>query len=264
MAIVRPRWLRGALRKAIYPYYWITAPWRPLPDGLIIGTMKGGTSTLNAWLRHHPQVMFSAIKEVHFFDANFDQGERWYRTFFPLLERALGGGCALEATPSYLYRSAEVAERMHGLIPQARLVLLLRDPVARAISHYGHQVQRGRESRSAHEALMAPDPLPNGRVNHYKRRGLYADQIEQVLRFFAREQLLILKSEDLFADPEAVYLQVQEFLGLDPRPLPPLARATNVGRSKPVLDDAVRDHLRSFYSAPNERLKQLLPEFALW
>jgi hypothetical protein len=101
-------------------------------------------------------------------------------------------------------------------------------------------------------------------VNHYKRRGLYADQIEQMLRFFSREQLLILKSEDLFADPEAVYLQVQQFLGLDPHPLPPLARATNVGRSKPVLDDAVLDHLRSFYIPPNQRLKQLLPEFALW
>jgi len=188
--LVRPRWMRGALRRVAYPYYWLTAPLRPLPSALIIGTMKGGTSTLNAWLRHHPQVMFSAIKEVHYFNDHYDRGERWYRTYFPLWEQWLGGRCALEATPAYLYRSSVVMPRMHALVPDARLILLLRNPVARAISHYGHQVQRGVEHRPAAEALMSPDPPAKGKPNHYKRRGLYADQIEQVLGFYPREQLL--------------------------------------------------------------------------
>jgi len=262
--LVRPRWMRGALRRVAYPYYWLTAPLRPLPSALIIGTMKGGTSTLNAWLRHHPQVMFSAIKEVHYFNDHYDRGERWYRTYFPLWEQWLGGRCALEATPAYLYRSSVVMPRMHALVPDARLILLLRNPVARAISHYGHQVQRGVEHRPAAEALMSPDPPAKGKPNHYKRRGLYADQIEQVLGFYPREQLLVLRSEDFFAQPTAAYGRVQAFLGLSPQPLPPLSPVENVGRARAPIPAEVREHLRSFYREPNQRLQALLPEFPIW
>lgn len=263
-ALIRPRWMRGALRRGAYPYYWLTAPLRPLPNALIIGTMKGGTSTLNAWLRNHPQVLFSAIKEIHFFDDRFGRGERWYRTYFPLWEQLLGGRCALEATPSYLYRATVVAERMQALVPDARLLVLLRNPVSRAISHFGHQVQRGVETRSPTEALMSADGRGKGRANHYKRRGLYAEQLEQVLRLYPREQLLVLRSEDLFAQPEAVYAQVQGFLGLELQPLPLQADPENVGRTKAHIPDAVRLHLQDFYRQPNQRLQALLPDFALW
>lgn len=262
--LVRPRWMRAALRRAAYPYYWLTAPLRPLPSALIIGTMKGGTSTLNAWLRHHPQVMFSAIKEVHFFNEHYDRGERWYRTYFPLWEQWLGGRCALEATPAYLYRAAVVMPRMHALVPEARLIVLLRNPVARAISHFGHQVQRGVERRSAAEALMCNEQPGKGKPNHYKRRGLYAEQIEHVLRFYPREQLLVLRSEDFFAQPAVAYARVQEFLGLSPQPLPLLSAAENVGQAKAAIPDEVREHLQSYYQEPNRRLQALLPDFPLW
>ena len=262
--LVRPRWLRGALRKGAYPYYWLTAPLRPLPSALIIGTMKGGTSTLNAWLRHHPQVMFSAIKEVHYFDECFERGERWYRTYFPLWEQWLGGRCSLEATPAYLYRASVVIPRMHALLPEARLIVLLRNPVARAISHYGHQLQRGVEQRSAADALMGADPSGKGKPNHYKRRGLYAEQLEQVLQLYPREQLLVLRSEDFFADPATSYATVQRFLDLDLQPLPPLSAPENVGRAKTEIPPEVRAHLHDFYREPNQRLQALLPEFPLW
>jgi hypothetical protein len=262
--LVQPRWLRGALRKGAYPYYWLTAPLRPLPSALIIGTMKGGTSTLNAWLRHHPQVLFSAIKEVHYFNDHHDRGERWYRTYFPLWEQWLGGRCALEATPAYLYRAAVVMPRMHALVPEARLIVLLRNPVSRAISHYGHQVQRGAEHRSAAEALMSPDPPLKGKPNHYKRRGLYAEQIAQVLQHYPREQLLVLRSEDFFAQPAEAYARVQAFLGLEEQPLPPLSPVENVGRAKTPIPVEVREHLREFYRLPNQQLQALLPAFPIW
>ena len=262
--LVRPRWLRGALRKGAYPYYWFTAPLRPLPSALIIGTMKGGTSTLNAWLRHHPQVMFSAIKEVHFFDEHFDRGERWYRTYFPLWERLLGGRCVLEATPAYLYRAPLVAERMHALVADARLILLLRNPVSRAISHYGHQVQRGVEHRSPAEALMSSERSSQGKHIHYKRRGLYAQQIEQMLGFYRRDQLLVLRSEDFFADPAHAYGQVQRFLELDLQPLPPASAVEIVGRAKAEIPIEVKQHLQSFYRGPNQQLQALLPDFPIW
>jgi hypothetical protein len=153
---------------------------------------------------------------------------------------------------------------MHALVPDARLILLLRNPVARAISHYGHQVQRGVEHRPAAEALMSPDPPAKGKPNHYKRRGLYADQIEQVLGFYPREQLLVLRSEDFFAQPTAAYGRVQAFLGLSPQPLPPLSPVENVGRARAPIPAEVREHLRSFYREPNQRLQALLPEFPIW
>ena len=130
--------------------------------------------------------------------------------------------------------------------------------------HYGHQVQRGVEQRSPAEALMSSEPSGQGKPNHYKRRGLYAEQIEQVLRFYPREQLLVLRSEDFFADPAEAYAQVQRFLGLDPQPLPRSSAAENVGRAKAEIPMEVKQHLETFYRGPNQQLQALLPEFPIW
>ena len=143
-------------------------------------------------------------------------------------------------------------------------MVLLREPVARAISNYRHQVQRGDESRSPVEAFIDPEANGPSRPNHYKRRGLYADQLERILSVYRRDHLLGLRSEDLFQHPAATYAQVLRFLQLDPSPLPREAMAENVGRITIAIPDVVRDHLRDFYRQPNEKLQQLLPEFPLW
>ena len=111
---------------------------------------------------------------------------------------------------------------------------------------------------------MSPDPPAKGKPNHYKRRGLYADQIKQVLSLYPREQLLVLRSEDFFAQPAEVYAQVQEFLGLSPEPLPPLSPVENVGRAKASIPAEVREHLGEFYREPNRQLSELLPDFPIW
>lgn len=226
--------------------------------------MKCGTTSLNAWLRDHPGIAFSSVKETHYFDKHYQRGLRWYRTHFPLWETLQGAHCTLEATPSYLYRAKCVAARMHAHIPDARLVVMLRDPVKRAISHYGHSYRNGKEKRPPEIALMS-DFASNGNArNPYKNRGLYATQLKEFLRFFGRSQLLILKSEEFFAQPVQTFEQVQRFLGLPLQPLASTAQPRNVSRKKLAIPDDVIDHLSHFYQEPNRELLTLLPNFSIW
>jgi hypothetical protein len=262
--IRRSKTLRERFRQSFYPYYASTAPLRPLPNAVILGGMKCGTTSLNAWLRDHPGVAFSSVKETHYFDKHYQRGVRWYRTHFPLLESLQGARCTLEATPSYLYRAKSVAARMHALIPHTQLVVMLRDPVRRAVSHYGHSCRNGKEQRPPELALMS-DFASNGRTrNPYKSRGLYAAQIQEFLRFFERSQLLILKSEEFFANPAQTYEQVQQFLGLPIKPLPAAAQPRNVSRHTLAIPQEVSDHLAHFYRTPNRDLRKLLPDFPGW
>lgn len=260
----RSKHLRQYLHQFFYPYYWATSPWRPLPNAVIVGAMKCGTTTLNAWLRHHPEVAFSAVKEVHFFDNNYRRGLGWYRSYFPLLESMAGAKCVLEATPAYIQRAPKVAERMHRHIPDARLILMLRDPVKRAISHYGHRLKKGLENRSLEEALLSPEGPKPGTRNFYKTRGLYAEKIASFLRYYDRSNMLVIKSEEFFAEPSEIYRHVQDFLGLTYVPLPEGMKAHNVGRKRDAVSGEVLNHLAEFYREPNQALQAMLPEFEIW
>ena len=260
----RSKSTRQYFRKNFYPLYRLSAPLRPLPDAVIIGGMKCGTTSLNAWLREHPGIAFSSHKEIHFFDKHFERGTQWYRTHFPIWERLQGASCALEATPSYLYRAAHVAPRMHALIPGAKLVVMLRNPIHRAISHYGHAYRNHRETRPPEVALMSDFTSNGRRANHYKSRGLYAKQLKHFLSHYPRSNILIIKSEEFFSDPETIYQQVLNFLNLEAKPLPNNATARNTSSIKPVISDAVMQHLEIFYQQPNRDLYALPDDFPGW
>lgn len=180
-----------------------------LPNFLIIGTMKGGTTSLYHYLSQHPDVFMTATKELHYFVAekNLSRGRTWYESNF----RDAGAARAVgEASPDYtkypLYRG--VAGRIADLIPAARLVYVIRNPVERVRSHYLHDVARGRERRPIGDAVPGND--------HYLAPSRYAQQLEQYLDFFPRRQLLVLTSEDLRNDRTTVMRRVHEFLGVDP------------------------------------------------
>ena len=264
LVLARSKRIRKRLHRTFYPYYRATAALRPLPNSVIIGGMKCGTTTLNAWLRCHPEVAFSAIKEIHFFDQNYEKGSDWYRSFFPIWERLLGAKCVLGATPAYLFRASVVAERMHRLVPEARLIVMLRDPVKRAISHYGHRVRNGEEDRSIEEALLSDYGRAVGSDNSYKTRGLYADQIQTFRKFYVDHQIMVIKSEDFFAKPEPIYAAVLNFLGVSQRPLPEGRSPRNVGQRQAEIPVEVTEHLSQYYQVPNQRLAELLPSFSVW
>lgn len=216
----------------------VTASRRVLPDVLIIGAQRCGTSSLYKYLGAHPQVIPSLRKEVEYFSTSFLEGEDWYRAHFPLKERifvrrVIGSGAPItfEATPDYLL-DPRAAERAAHLVPEARIIVALRNPVARAFSQYQHNRRLGLEPLSFEEALDCESERIDGEVERlledpayrayplrrhgYVARGKYAEQITRWQAWFPPEQILFVRFEDLTADPRATLLAIERFLGLDP------------------------------------------------
>lgn len=271
---------------------------RVLPDFLIIGAQRAGTTTLYTYLRRHPDVIgpwradpsVSWGKELHFFDENFWRGVDWYRKFFPLemrrqAMRRLGRNLVTgEGTPYYMFHPA-VPARVAATVPDVRLIVLLRNPVERAYSHYQMMVRSGREKLSFEEAieaepkrlagvedaLLAEQPVFNeyGHRTHqhhrhraYVSRGLYADQLERWLELFPREQLLVVRSEDFLARPDDVYAEVFGFLGVRPWQVRDY-EARNVRTYAPI-DPDLRARLEQRFAEPNARLARLLGQDFEW
>jgi len=244
-----------------------------LPDFLIIGAMKCGTTSLYRYLASHPQVARSRPKEIHFFDDHFDRGVKWYRTHFQRPGAPRDGSIRWgEASPYYIFHEP-APQRVASVLPRAKLIALLRDPVARAYSHYQHMHRHGNDDRPFDEAIDAElrhwvsggrEPLSTRRDvafaqrrYHYIGRGLYADQLERWFRWFDRRQFLILRSEDMFEDPAAIYEQTLRFLDLPPF-VPAQFDRRNVGGYAEPMDDATRQRLAAFFAPHNRRLEQLL------
>jgi len=252
-----------------------------LPDFLILGAMKAGTTSLYRYLAAHPDFARRRRKEeVHFFDKHWARGVAWYASFFPsradrwraaLRGRRLFSG---ETSPYYLFHPA-VPARVEAVLPRARLLVLLRDPVARAWSHHQHMVRKGREPLGFEEALAREPERLRGedesrfslahRRFSYFARGIYADQIERWIRCIGRDRLLVLRSEDFFADPCAAVSRATDFLGLPARD--PASYVREFTRHNPGryagLDAATESRLRDAYAPHDQRLAALLgPEFA--
>jgi hypothetical protein len=237
----------------------------PLPDFVVLGTQKGGTSYFYRLLTKHHLVRRAAAKELHFFDNKFAEGVGWYRQCFSEGERVNGQRTITgEATPSYLF-DPQVPERMARIVPDARLIALLRNPVDRAYSHYQMEVRRGKEARSFEEATQEEMRSAEGEGNTvnvphaYLRRGLYAEQLERFSFFANRERLLVVKSGNLFTRRLEALDRVLTFLRLPPfEPTlaphaPPAGRATYE-----PMDLDTRRRLEGFFAPHNERLYALL------
>jgi hypothetical protein len=244
------------------------ANWRG-PDFIVIGAQRGGTTGFHQALAQHPRVMPAATKELHFFDILFDRGSGWYWRQFPA---ALPPGAVTgEATPYYLFHP-HAARRAAALAPAARLIVLLRDPVERAWSHYHLSRSQGTEPLAFAEAIeREPERLAGERegmladerydsVAHqhhsYLARGRYAAQLEEWFRHFPRQQFLILASEHFYADPARAVRQAASFLDLPPFDLPAW-RPMNAS-DKAAMDPALRRALAARFAADNERLARLL------
>ena len=261
---------------------------KPVVDFMVVGVAKGGTTALWQFLRQHPQIGMALPKEVHLFDDPASEGaavadlDESYRPWF-----AYWGAVRLrgEATPAYLVRP-EVAPRLKRYNPALKLIVLLRDPVQRALSAHRFQSGRGRDRlpfalalvcegwrlrRDARRQLRAKR-LPSlpahdearrrrspPRAYAYRRRGLYAEQLANLYAHFEPRQVLVLRSEDLLRNQDAVLRRVFRFLGVDESALVPLATVLVAERQ----DDNHRIAcalLRLTYWRANRRLRRLLAE----
>lgn len=257
---------------------------RLLPSFIIMGGQRCGTNSLYEYIVKHPDVGRALPnQEVHFFDLNFHKGFGWYQGHFPLRSRTwlnprsrtplITGECS----PYYMFHPF-APQRIAAALPAVKLFVLLRNPVDRAYSHYQHERSRGFESLSFEEAIEREPERLSGEVrrmqsdpgfhsfNHhrfsYVARGMYADQVERLFSLFPRENVLVLISERLFADPASTRQEALRFLGL---PADQLASYPhyNPGRYSD-MDPGIRMRLMKNFADSNERLYQLLGTDFRW
>lgn len=181
-----------------------------LPNLVIIGAMKSGTSSLHRYLNLHPQIYMSNLKELDFFilEKNWDEGIPWYEQQFVTEEKNIKiyGESSPNYTKSHIF--AGVPERMLATIPQAKLIYILRDPVKRILSHYYHQAVDSREALTLYEALVEKD-------NNYLLTSHYYFQLKKFLDCYSKDQLLVLTLEELDEYPAETLAKVFEFLRVD-------------------------------------------------
>lgn len=247
---------------------------RPLPDAIIIGAQKAGSTSLHHYLAEHPDTRASLRKEVQFFDVpeRYRGGERWYRAQFPVVPPWERTAIAFESTPNYLFHPW-VADRIRRTLPNARLVAVLRNPTDRAISAYFHQYRKGRETLGIREAFAAEDGRVSAAIDRgefddpmirhfaYRRRGHYAEQLERFYALFPPDQILVLRSEDLFAEPDRASHDLTTFLGLAPMPAHVPFPWLNTGgstRDRHAVPQVLRDELDAYYAPHNQRLERLM------
>lgn len=286
---IAPRWAKDVGDVTTRGYAVGTAVNRPMPDFLIIGCKRGGTTSLFNYLLMHPGVLglFPQVrgkKSTDYFFKEAQRGPRWYRSHFhtetyrvlkakQLGYRAVSG----EASPYYLW-DYRVAEQVKALNPNTKAIALLRDPVKRAHSHYAERVINGVEPLSFEAALAAEDDRLHGESHRmaedphyysaahdfysYRARGVYLPQILNWHRSFPKEQLLVLRSEDLYADVQGTFDTVCRFLNIPLFTLPNTA-AFNASAPAPMAA-STQAALQTFYQPHNRDLADYLGTAPLW
>ncbi len=262
-----------------------TAPWRVLPDFVIIGVHKGGTTSLYDYLAQHPQVVPAIEKEVHYFDRRYDGRDISYRASFPNslrmgeVRRRYGRALTGEASPYYISHP-HIPARVQAMTPSVKLVALLRNPVDRVVSAFHHN-----RRRTPNEPLVSLEDAVERELSTlldeqqriidderypdfeyawhcYLTRSIYVDQLRWWHACFDPDQLLVIQSEQLSSDPAGVVGTVQNFLGLDEWTLDEFERQnTNV---YPDVDRGLRRDLVEFFSPHNERLFEYLGQRFDW
>lgn len=229
---------------------------------LVVGVQKAGTTALFDYLADDPSLCLPDNKEIHFFD---NDGLDWslpdysaYHAHFPANDPRPKG----EATPIYLYWPGAL-DRIAKYNPRVRLVVMLRDPVERAWSHWRMETSRGVEQnafswciRQGRQRLFDCEPWGHHREFSYVERGFYGEQMAKLLDIFPNDQVLVLRAEDLKSDPEGNLGRVNQLIGARGRPIA-TSRQSHVGPIVEGLSAADIDHLRSLYQADQRRLKAL-------
>ncbi|HEX5003127.1 MAG TPA: sulfotransferase domain-containing protein [Bacteroidia bacterium] len=248
---------------------------RALPDFIIFGAAKGGTTSLFNYLAAHPDVLPPIKKEIHYFDRNYRKGDNWYRMHFPLKQQLNKNGrlCITgEASPYYISHPL-VPARIKKLVPDVKLIALLRNPIDRALSNYQHMVRLGIETQSLEKALeleesriagerdkLIQDPCYYSYNHHhfsYINRGIYHKELEPWFDIFPREQLLINSSEQFYEEPDKVFSSVVRFIGLNDWS-PEQFKAFNSGGDYAPISPELRKKLQDFYRPHNETLFKML------
>jgi hypothetical protein len=285
----------AAGRRAIYGFGQATAKWRPDPDFLIIGAKRGGSTSFYYDMLGHSRIcpLFprpdhlpkaAATKGIHYFDQNYERGERWYRAHLPsifarerLAKRVGGPVVTGEASPYYLFHPA-AAERAAALVPEVKIIAVLRDPVMRTYSHWKERRRGGFEQLTFAEALAAEDSRVGDVEDRlrrepgfhsyaheqlsYARQSEYAPALERWYANFPRDQILILASEEYYSNPQKVLDEAQAFLGLPHEVL--VSGEVRNAAAGDELDPAIAEQLAARFAPANARLQELTGRAFPW
>ncbi len=277
---VRRRYVNEAKHAVTMSRAWARniapGPAGDLPSIVIIGVQRGGTTSLFRYLGAHHQIVAPLSKELNYLSLHYGNGVGWYRGHFPRLPE---GTQTLEASPLYLV-DPRVPARAAAELPSTRFIALLRNPVERAYSHYLHNLEHGFEPLPFVDALEAePERLARAermgldtrrglmlmRNSSYAHRGLYADHLSRWYEHVPRERVHVLRSEDLFSDPETTFNTLIDQMGLEPASGITFKRMNHwEDDSVTQLTPQVRRQLEERFRAPNERLASMLNWTETW
>ena len=277
--------IRGLYQKLFYQFYQrniyaLTGPIRSLPDFIIIGTARSGSTSLYYNICQHPCVLSAAYDELGYFDSNFHLGLNWYRSLFPtlfskwLVKRKKQFAITGEDTPFYIW-SPLVANRILKILPNVKLIILFRNPVDRAYSNYHLGVREGSENLSFEDAIQFElDSLKNFEIESeddikkytisrsYIVKGFYADQLKIWLKLFKPEQLFITSTEDFQSNTENILNKIYDFLEI------PQINLKNLEKHKVAsyspMNDKTRKILVDLYKIRNEELFKMINKKFDW
>ena len=265
-------------------YVKLVGPFHVLPNFLIIGAARSGTTSLYQYLVQHPCIEPCVVKQLHFFDEYYGRGVNWYRANFPTCFKKfkhekikkikfLTG----EATPYYL-QNPHAPKRVFELNPKMKLILLLRNPVDRAFSHYKRKWKNGSEKLSFEEATDQENTRIEGEIekmekneNYFSRiyhslsyihAGLYVIHLKRWLKYFPMDQILILENEEFLRQTPKLYNETLQFLNLPEFNLLDYAKFQ---QSKPMeMEDQTREKLLNYCKPFNEELFSLIGKKFDW
>jgi hypothetical protein len=291
-----PSWVLDAGRESFRVYGAGTAAWRPAPDFLLAGAKRGSTTSAYFHLLAHPHILplFPSAKLLpkrrdgkgpHYFDTNFGRGPKWYLSHFPSrttrrrAEKRLGGPVITgESSPYYLFHPV-AAQRAAALVPNAKILFWLRDPVERTYSMWKLQHKNGVEELPFEEALRAEKARTDGEEERiiaspdyvsfahefqsYRAQSEYARALSRWLDHFPADQIKVVASEEYYADGGKVLNDVFTFLGLAPLPGSGNAPMLNTAPRTPMAEE-VRRELEDHFAPHNADLEALLGRSFPW
>ena len=254
-------------------YGW-SAPLRVLPDLIVIGVVRSGTTSLYHYLSQHPSIVKSTYDELGYFDSNYKLGLNWYKSFFPSIfekKKVIQKNkkfMTYDVTPFYIYHE-KAPQRIHQILPNSKLIVILRNPIDRSYSNYCMGDPREKRKKKTFEEVIVDEKKILNKINknntdeYYNfvhssmlARGFYAEQLENWYKIFPKDQILIIKSEEFATETNKIMNNIFDFLGLPHYNIPDDSKK-NKNYYK-VMKKETRADLVEFFRPYNEKLYSLV------
>ncbi|MDB9721748.1 sulfotransferase domain-containing protein [Nitrosopumilus sp.] len=261
-------------------FYYLTSSLRVLPEFIVIGAAKSGTTSLYHYLSQHPCIIKSAYDELGYFDDNFNLGLNWYRSLFPTkftqqkIEHEHKKFLTYDVTPGY-FQNPSCIKRMYETLPNVKLILVLRNPVDRTYSHYQASTKRGIKTKKSFQEILDKDlkkyeevknddsEYKNFILNSYIGPSIYVKLVKEWLKYFSSEQLLILSSEELKKNHKEVFSKIHNFLNIKDEEIDTVTKH-NTGGDYTPLNSELRQKVIDFFKPHNEELFNIINQKFDW